>query len=78
MNLYCKLVNGDLVPKRTVDNAVELFERLKNGFTIVELTDEELFAKGNYVDAVKRFHDKHNVGLAEAKAAIDFLREEGR
>lgn len=76
MNLYCKLTDGTMVPKYKVDDAIKLFESLKNGFTVVELNDEELFAKGNKFDAIKRFHEKHKVGLAEAKAAIEHLRGE--
>lgn len=77
MNLYCKLSNGDIIPKYKVDDAIKLFEMLKDGFTVIELSDIELFTKGNLFDATKRFHEKHDVGLIEAKAAIDFLREKG-
>lgn len=76
MNIYCQLANGILIPKRRVEDAINLFNSLQDGFTIVELTDEELFAKGNKFDAIKRFHNKHKVGLAEAKAAIEHLRGE--
>lgn len=76
MNLYCKFANGDMVSKRRVDDAIELVARLANGFTVVELSDEELFSKGNKFDAIKRFYEKHHVGLAEAKAAIEHLRGE--
>ena len=72
-NIYCRLSNGDIVSKNTVDRAIELIARLKDGFTVVEITDEELFAKGNIIDAVKRFRDKHGVTLSEAKEAIDFM-----
>jgi ribosomal protein L7/L12 len=76
MNTYCKLANGDLVSKERVDNAIQLIARLTDGFTVVELSDEELFQKGNKFDAIKRFHEKHKVGLVEAKAAIEHLRGE--
>lgn len=75
-HIYCKLPNGELVSKRDVDRAMETINKLMNGFTLVELSDDELFAKGNKVEAVMHFHNKHNVGLVEAKAAIEFLREE--
>ncbi len=73
--LYCKLSNGKLVSKRSVDNAIELVSELKDGFTVFEICDEELFLKGNIVEAVRRYRDKHNVSLKEAKEAIDILRK---
>ena len=76
MNMYCKLTNGNFVSKREVDKAIEVIASLKDGFTVVELTDEELFEKGNKVDAIRRFREKHDVGLVEAKAAIEHLRGE--
>lgn len=74
--LYCRLPNGRLVSKRIVDNAIELVAELKDGFTVFEICDEELFIKGNYVEAVRRYREKNNVSLAEAKEAIDILRKE--
>lgn len=76
MNTHYKLANGDIISKCRVDDAIELLNRLRDGFTVVELTDEELFCKGNKFDAIKRFHEKYNVGLMEAKCAIEFLRGE--
>ena len=76
MNLYCKLPSGTLISKRSVDRAIETLDSLRNGFTIVEVSDEELFTNGSKIDAIVRFREKHDVGLAEAKAAIDFLRGE--
>ena len=73
-HLYCRLGNGELVPKRRVEAAIELIAKLQNGFEVVQLTDEELFAKGESVDAVLRFHEKHDTSVREAKYAIDFLR----
>ena len=76
MHLYCKLSNGNIVPKHKVDDAMELIASLKNGFAVVELSDEELFSNGNKIDAIRCFMNKHNTGLAEAKAAIEHLRGE--
>lgn len=76
LNIYCKLANGNLVSKREVDKAIELVASLKNGFSVIELSDEELFAKGNMIDAIRRFREKYDTRLADAKAAIDYLREE--
>ena len=78
MNTYYKLTNGDLISKRRVDDAIALLDRLRNGFSVVELTDMEMFTKGNIIEAAKRFSEKHDINLLEAKYAIDFLREEGR
>ena len=77
MNTHYKFANGDLISKSRVDDAIELLNRLRDGFTVVELTDMELFTKGNLLNAVKRFSEKHDVTLIEAKYAIDFLREKG-
>ena len=76
MERYCKLSNGELIPERTVDNALELVVKLKGGFSIVELSDDEIIMKGTKLDAILSFRRKHNVGLAEAKAAIEYLRGE--
>lgn len=73
-NLYCVLSNGELVPKRKVDEAIELIAKMKDGVEIVELTDAELFVYGDKLDAIKRFHEKHDVSLLEANYAIEFLR----
>ena len=73
---YCKLSNGELVPERTVDAALELVVKLKGGFTVVELSEDEVIAKGTKLDAIRSFMHKHNVSLAEAKEAIEFLRGE--
>lgn len=73
---YCKLSNGELVSKAKVDAALELVAKLKGGYSIVELSDNELFTKGNKVEAIKYFMNKHNVSLAEAKEAIEFMRGE--
>ena len=72
--LYCVLSNGELVSKRKVDEAVELIAKMKHGFEVVELTDEELFAYGDKLDAIKRFRDKYDTSLLEANYAIEFLR----
>ena len=76
MNVYYKLANGELMSKLIVDDAIELIARLANGFEVVELSDEELFANGNKIAAIERFREKHNVRFAEAKAAIEHLRGE--
>lgn len=74
--LYCRLPNGKLVSKRSVDNAIALVAELQNGFEVFEISDTELFIKGNYVEAVRRYREKNGVSLAEAKEAIDILRNE--
>ena len=58
MNLHYKLSDGTLVPKRELDKAIDLVASLKGGFTLVELSDEELFAKGNKLEAIRRFMAK--------------------
>lgn len=73
---YCKLSNGELVAKRTVDSALELVAKLNGGYSVVELSDDEVIAKGTKFDAILCFRDKHNVTLTEAKEAIEYLRGE--
>lgn len=75
-NLYYKLSNGELVPKHKVDAAFELIERLKEGCSIVNLSDIDVFTKGDKFDAILRFRDKYDTSIVEAKEAIEFLREE--
>lgn len=76
MTEYCKLSNGELVPKRTVDSALELIAKLGGGYSIVELSEDEVIMEGTKLDAIRSFMHKHNVGLAEAKEAIEFMRGE--
>lgn len=76
MHIHYQLANGTLVSKARVDRARELLNNLMYGFTVTELTDDELFAKGDEVEAVMRYHRKYNCGAAEAKAAIKQLRNE--
>lgn len=75
-NLYYELSNGELVPKHKVDAAFELIERLKEGCSIVGLSDIDVFTKGDKLDAILRFRNKYDTPIAEAKEAIEFLREE--
>ena len=73
---HYQLANGTLVSKARVDRARELLDSLMDGFTVTELTDNELFSKGDKVEAVMRYHNKYNCSAAEAKAAIERLRGE--
>ena len=71
---YMLLSNGELVSKRKVDDAIDLLAKLKGGVSLVQMTDMDLFTRGDKFEAIKRFHEKHDVSLLEAKAAIEFLR----
>lgn len=75
-NLYYKLGNGELIPKSKVDAAFALIELLKKGCSIVNLSDIDVFTKGDKLDAIIRFRNKYNIPINEAKEAIEFLREE--
>lgn len=75
-NLYYELSNGELVPKHKVDAAFELIERLREGCSIIGLSDINVFTKGDKLDAIIRFRNKYNIPINEAKEAIEFLREE--
>ena len=68
--------DGEMVSKRTVDAALRLINKMSQGCVVVELNDEDLFSKGDKLDAIWRYRDKHNVGIVEAKAAIEHLRGE--
>ena len=73
---YAKLNNGNLIPQRKIDEAMELIASLKDGFVIVDVSDDEVLLKGSKVEAIRLFMTKHNASLVEAKAAIEFLRGE--
>ena len=69
-----KLSNRDMISKEKADMARELLARLDNGHTLVNLSEEELFSKGEKIEAIRRFREKHDCSLMEAKAAIEYLR----
>ena len=46
-NLYYELNNGKLIPKHKIDAAFELIEQLKEGCSIVDLSDIDVFTKGD-------------------------------
>ena len=74
---HYKLPDGKLISKRRVDAARELLnEVIAGGCTLVELTDSELFSGGDKFEAICRFREKHNTGVADAKYAIEHLRGE--
>lgn len=76
MNLYYKTANGEFVPKKKVDDALELIGQLAGGCSIVQLSDSEVISFGNKIDAISLFRQKYDCSLLEAKAAIEFLRAE--
>lgn len=76
VHAYCKLANGELVPESKVDAALELVVKLRGGYDVMELSDDEIILKGTKFDAIKSFAHKHNVSLIEAKEAIEYLRGE--
>ena len=76
MNKHYKLTSGELISKEKVDKARELIAKLDEGYELIDLTDEELFSKGDKFDAVIRFRDKYECTLVEANAAVKHLRGE--
>ena len=73
---YYQLANGNLISKKRVDSAFELIASLRGGCSLVELSDSELFSKGDKTEAVMAFYKKHDCSIVEAKAAIEHLRGE--
>lgn len=74
---YYKLTNGEYISKEKVDDAVALLQKFFNaGATLVDLCDDDIIHKGNKIDAVCAYNRKYDCGLAEAKAAIEYLRGE--
>lgn len=73
---YYKLSDGEMISKERVDTAIDLLNRLKGAVSVAQLTDIDLFTKGDKVEAIRRFYLKYDTPLVEAKAAIDFLRDE--
>lgn len=74
--LYYELPNGNLISKEKVDRAYELIAQLNNGYNLVELTESELFTKGDKFEAVYAFYKKNKCSLVEAKAAIELMRKQ--
>ena len=71
---YYQLSDGSFVSKQAVCKAIQLLERFVHGHSPMYLTEAELFAHGNEVEAVQRYRQKYNCSLREAKSAIDTLR----
>lgn len=72
---YYRLSNGELIPKRKVDWALDVLKKLADhGAILTDLTYEEILAKGDEFDAVKAFKEKHDCSVLEARNAIRFLR----
>ena len=72
---YFALSNGELIPKRKVDQALDVLKKLADhGAVLIDLPYEELLSKGDTIEAIYAFRDKHNCGLVEARNAIRFLR----
>lgn len=76
MHPHYMLANEEYVSKRRVDDALALISKLAQGSALVELSDEELFSKGDKFEAIMRFYKKHGTTTLEAKAAIEYLRGE--
>lgn len=73
---YYRLSDGEIISKERVDAAIDLLNRLKGAVSVAQLTDIDLFTKGDKVEAIRRFYLKYDTPLMEAKAAIEFLRDE--
>lgn len=72
---YFALSNGELIPKRKVDWALDVLKKLTDhGAILTDLTYEELLSKGDELDAVQAFREKHDCSILEARNAIRFLR----
>lgn len=76
MYTYYKLTSGELISKESVDRALALLAKLRELNTVVELSETELFAHGDKLQAIRAFKDKHDCSLVEAKTAIEHLRGE--
>lgn len=76
MHKYYKFPDGEVVSEGRMNSALALVAKLKDNFTIVELSDSEVYAMASKIEAIKLFHEKHGTGLIEAKAAIEYLRGE--
>lgn len=76
MHKYYTFTDGEVISADRINMALSLVAKLKDGFTIVELSDSEVYAMASKVEAIKLFHERHGIGLIEAKAAIEHLRGE--
>lgn len=75
---HYKLLDGELISKSSVDAALALINKVMTaGCQLVNMTDSELFHSGDKIAAVKRFREKYDAHLLDAKCAIEYLRGEG-
>lgn len=70
---YYRLLDGEIISKERVDAAIDLLNRLKGAVSVVQLTDIDLFTKGDRVEAIRRFHPKHDIPFVEAKALLQYV-----
>lgn len=77
MNHAYYIVDGEYISCEKVENAMSIIRKVLNPDTrFAYISDEELFSKGDKLDAIKVFTKKHHCGLLESKTAIEFLRGE--
>lgn len=74
-NEYYILSDNSLLSKQRVDKAFEIVNSFRSGAIKTYLSDGEVFAKGDFVDAVKLFRDKYDTMLGDASEAIRWLRD---
>lgn len=70
---YYRLSDGEIISKERIDAAIDLLNRLKGAISVVQLIDIDLFTKGDKVEAIRRFHLKHDIPLVEAKALLQYV-----
>ena len=73
---YYELTSGELISKDRIDSAIELPSKLRDLSACVMLTEDELFSKGDKIQAIRVFRMKHDCSVMEAKTAIEHLRGE--
>ena len=77
MNHAYYIVDGEYISREKVEKAASIIRKvLESGSGLTYISDEELFLKGDKLDAIKAFMKKHHCGLLESRAAIEFLRGE--
>lgn len=75
---HYKLPDGELVSKSSVDAALALINKVMAAeCQLVNMTDSELFSSGDKIAAIRRFREKYDTHLLDAKYAIEHLRGEG-
>ena len=70
---YYRLSDGEIISKERIDAAIDLLNRLKEVVSVAQLTDIDLFTKGDKIEAIRHYHPKHDIPYVEATALLQYV-----